>query len=90
MNLHEHYIKMMSLICCRRLIKGKIISDDCIKCKTCVRNCPADAINIESKSFDLDKCIGCWACINRCPKHAIKSTSREMNDIMINFSSAFE
>ena len=69
--------------------KLKIISDACIKCKTCVRHCPVDAIDIENKKFDLDKCIGCFACVNRCPKHAIKSTSEEMNDIMIKFSGAF-
>ena len=70
--------------------KLKIISDDCIKCKTCVRHCPVDAIDIDNKIFNLEKCIGCWGCINRCPKHAIKSTSQEMNDIMKNFSDMFK
>lgn len=69
--------------------KSKAISDQCIKCYTCVRNCPADAINIETKTFDLEACIGCWGCINRCPKHAITSTSQEMADIMLTFGSAF-
>ncbi|MBQ6772922.1 MAG: 4Fe-4S binding protein [Synergistaceae bacterium] len=67
-----------------------MISDECIKCKTCVRNCPVDAIDIESKTFDLDKCIGCWGCINRCPKHAIKSTSNQVADIMQSFGQAAE
>ena len=62
--------------------KAKAISDACVKCGTCVRNCPVDAIDIENKTFDLDKCIGCWGCVNRCPKHAITSTSAEMGDIM--------
>ena len=62
--------------------KAKAISDDCIKCCTCVRHCPVDAIDIEAKTFDLDKCIGCWGCINRCPKHAITSTSRQVAEIM--------
>lgn len=68
--------------------KAKKISDSCIKCGTCVRNCPVDAINIESKTFDLDKCIGCWGCINRCPKHAIISTSEQVTDIMQSFGQA--
>ena len=68
--------------------REKAISDACIKCKTCVRHCPVDAIDIENKTFDLDKCIGCWGCINRCPKHAISSTSPEVADILKNFSGA--
>ena len=68
--------------------KTKIITDDCIKCGTCARHCPVNAINIEQKTFDLEKCIGCWGCINRCPKHAIKSTSQEMADIMKNISAS--
>ena len=35
--------------------RAKKISDACIKCKTCVRHCPVDAIDIETKTFDLDK-----------------------------------
>ena len=68
--------------------KAKIITDSCIKCGTCVRHCPVDAIDIEAKTFDVDKCIGCWGCINRCPKHAIISTSKEVEDIMRSFGEA--
>lgn len=70
--------------------KEKSISDACIQCGICARNCPVNAINIENKTFDLEKCIACWGCINRCPRHAITSTSKEMNEIMKTFSSAFE
>ena len=70
--------------------KAKTISEACIKCGTCVRNCPVDAIDIENKTFNLDLCIGCWGCINRCPKHAITSTSKEMNEIMTTFSEGFK
>ena len=68
--------------------KAKVISDACIKCGTCVRNCPVDAIDIEAKTFDIEKCIGCWGCINRCPKHAITSTSTQVADIMRSFGEA--
>ncbi|MBQ7577606.1 MAG: EFR1 family ferrodoxin [Synergistaceae bacterium] len=68
--------------------KAKEISNACIKCGRCVRNCPVDAINIDAKIFDLDKCIGCWGCINRCPMHAIKSTSQQIADIMTSFGQA--
>ena len=68
--------------------REKAISDACIKCKTCVRHCPVDAIDIENKTFDLDKCIGCWACINRCPKKAISATSPELTELLKKFSGA--
>lgn len=70
--------------------RGKKISDDCIKCKTCVKNCPVDAIDIENKIFDLEKCIGCYGCINRCPKHAISSTSEELEKFMSGFIDKFK
>ena len=68
--------------------KAKSISDDCVKCGTCVKHCPVDAIDIETKTFDLEKCIGCWGCINRCPKRAILSTSKQVADIMRSFGEA--
>ena len=68
--------------------KSKEISNECIKCGTCVKNCPTDAIDIENKTFDLEKCIACWGCINRCPKQAIKSTSKEFADIVDSFVQA--
>ena len=68
--------------------RAKVISDACIKCKTCVRHCPVDAIDIESKTFDLDKCIGCWSCINRCPKKAISPADPEVDGLVKKFSGA--
>ncbi len=70
--------------------RAKKISDDCIKCKTCVRNCPTDAIDIENKTFDLEACIGCYGCVNRCPKHAISVTSPEVTEFMKDFIEAFK
>ncbi len=70
--------------------KTKEISDSCIQCGTCVRHCPVDAIDIKTRTFNLDKCIGCWGCINRCPKKAIRSTSREMAEITAAFADAYE
>ena len=70
--------------------RAKKISDACIKCKTCVRNCPADAIDIENKTFDLEACIGCFGCINRCPMHAISPASPEVTEFMKGFIEAFK
>ena len=50
------------------------ITDDCIGCTKCKRNCPVDAISGELKKLhviDVKKCIKCGACIDGCPKKAI-------------------
>ena len=70
--------------------RAKKISDACIKCKTCVRNCPTDAIDIETKTFNLEACIGCYGCINRCPMHAISVASPEVTEFMKGFIDIFK
>ena len=50
------------------------ITDDCIGCTKCKRNCPVDAITGEIKQkhvIDTAKCIKCGQCIDNCPKKAI-------------------
>lgn len=57
--------------------RGKLVADEplCIGCKICVRDCPAQALEIVTvaeKSFKvviyLDRCISCGQCIDSCPK----------------------
>jgi len=50
------------------------ITDGCIGCTKCKRNCPVGAISGELKQkhvIDTAKCIKCGACIDGCPKKAI-------------------
>ena len=58
---------------CQKLFK-LTITDDCIGCTKCKRNCPVDAIEgaIKQKHIiNQSKCIKCGACIDGCPKKAI-------------------
>ncbi len=58
---------------CRSLFTLKI-TDSCIGCTKCKRNCPVGAITGELKQkhvIDAAKCIKCGACVDGCPKKAI-------------------
>ncbi|MBO5923313.1 MAG: NADH-quinone oxidoreductase subunit NuoF [Lentisphaeria bacterium] len=50
------------------------ITDECVGCTKCKRNCPVNAITGELKQkhfIDPAKCIKCGQCIDNCPKKAI-------------------
>ncbi|PLX30939.1 MAG: NADH-quinone oxidoreductase subunit NuoF [Clostridiales bacterium] len=50
------------------------ITDACIGCTKCARNCPVDCISGEVKKLhviDAEKCIKCGACMEACPVNAI-------------------
>lgn len=58
---------------CKDLMKY-IITDKCIGCTKCARNCPVNCISGKVKSkhvIDNEKCIKCGACKAGCPVDAI-------------------
>ncbi|MBF0320812.1 MAG: DUF362 domain-containing protein [Nitrospirae bacterium] len=50
------------------------IEGACKLCNDCVKICPAQAIENDTKRlhFDYDKCIRCYCCMEVCPHRAIK------------------
>lgn len=47
--------------------------DRCLKCQTCLRHCPSQAIYFEDNKIKVDfhKCIGCLQCVDMCPVDAL-------------------
>jgi len=55
-------------------IMAYIINDSCVKCGTCVDNCPVEAISEGEDKFviDADLCVNCGTCVDNCPVEAIE------------------
>jgi len=61
--------------------------DRCTLCEACVRNCPTNALDIESNGdikllFSHQRCIGCGRCVDFCPEDAVK-ISRKVNPSLL-------
>jgi ferredoxin len=48
-----------------------ILQEKCIECGTCLRKCPAGAIDLSAFHVDRDVCVLCFGCINNCPAQAV-------------------
>jgi len=61
-----------------------LLTDKCIVCRACERDCPAEAIEITSvaeaeKKFKMiihnDRCVHCAQCVESCPTDAMQINS---------------
>lgn len=62
---------------CKNLF-SYLITDDCIGCTMCARNCPVDCISGEKRgqhTIDQNDCIKCGVCFTNCKFHAINKVS---------------
>ncbi len=61
----------------------RILKDKCKGHRTCLRNCPTEAIRIRDGKavFSEELCIDCGICINVCPADAVESISDPLKDI---------
>ena len=48
------------------------ISNICVSCGMCEKNCPSGCINSKEKTVDNETCIKCLKCLDVCPKGGIK------------------
>jgi ferredoxin len=55
------------------------VTDNCAKCGTCVKVCPAENIELRDKPVFGSNCETCYACVNHCPAHAIHANKATLN-----------
>lgn len=56
-----------------------LLPSKCIKCGTCIVNCPNSALTFTSSALTIDKskCTGCYTCVGVCPAKAIEKLGED-------------
>ena len=60
------------------------ITDACIGCGKCEKDCPQQNIDFRKKLYS-NKCIMCTRCIHNCPVNAIVYKGRQINQYRVHY-----
>ena len=76
-NEYEAHVrdKVCPSLVCPTLVDLQLDQSKCVKCKLCIKTCPASAIS-EGFVIDNAKCLKCNSCLEICPKKAIRRVPR--------------
>lgn len=61
----------------------------CIKCGKCIKNCPGNALTIDTQQYPVfikENCEKCYRCIHHCPKKALSLSLKKTPSITLNYS----
>jgi len=75
-------------------ITAKVDTDHCVKCLTCVRECPfgVPAFNVTEKLIEINEaiCHGCGVCTSVCPRQTIQLSFYEDDQIISKIDALLE
>ena len=76
-NEYEAHVrdKVCPSLVCPTLVDLQLDQSRCVKCRLCIKTCPASAIS-EGFVIDNAKCLKCNSCLEICPKKAIRRAPR--------------
>jgi len=65
--------------------KNFSITDKCINCGRCERDCPKGNIRLSDKKY-LNKCMLCTRCIHNCPVNAITYKDKKIDQYKVHYN----
>ena len=60
------------------------ISDVCVSCGQCEKNCPSGCIDSKNRTVDNEMCVKCLKCLEVCPKSGIKYGIKPKSEVKFN------
>jgi ferredoxin len=73
-------------LCAWRPLLRRRVTDACIDCGLCTRQCPTGAIGENPRETDHPECIVCQGCRRVCPTQAVVFGSRQGGTVPVSFS----
>ncbi|KNZ41599.1 EFR1 family ferrodoxin [Acetobacterium bakii] len=67
----------------KRALTITILSEQCVSCGKCKRECPVGAISLDDTAvIDLEKCIHCYHCLTACKLKAIEAPIEKLDQMI--------